>query len=122
MAKDFQDRPAHDEDGSAILFQGSTDAVYDEPVFKPGDRVEFTADYPASSNRDNLAGVGDTGEVVGIAPTRDPLYLVKLDSEPDAKWPLNVSGKYLAPEGSGVRGIQETSTVLIRGTGELRRY
>lgn len=122
MAEDFKDRPAHVKEGSEILYQGSTDAVYDEPVFKPGDRVEFTADYPSSSNRDNLAAAGDTAEVVGIAPTRDPLYLVKLDSKPDAKWPLNVSGKYLAPEGSGLRGKQETSTVLIRGTGELRRF
>lgn len=121
MAKDFQDRPTHDEDGSEILFQGSTDTVHDEPAFKPGDRVEFTADYPANPDRDPLAAAGDTAEVVRIAPTRDPLYLVKLDSKPDAKWPLNVSGKNLAHEGSGLRGIQETSTVPIRGTGELRR-
>lgn len=122
MAKDFQDRSTHHKDGSEVLFQGSADMVYDAPAFKPGDRVEFTADYPANPDRDLLAAAGDTGEVTGIAPTRDPLYLVKLDSKPDAKWPLNVSGKYLAPEGSGIRGVQETSTVLMRGTGELRRF
>lgn len=122
MERDFKDRPSHDEDGSEILFQSSTDVVHDQPVFKPGDRIEFTADHPAVPDRDPLAAAGDTGEVVGIAPTRDPLYLVKLDSKPDAKWPLNVSGKYLASEVSGVRGIQETSTVLLRGTGELRRF
>jgi hypothetical protein len=70
MAKDFKDRLTNDEDRSEILFQGSTDTVHDEPVFKAGNRAEFTADYPAIPDRGNLATAGDTAEVVGIAPTR----------------------------------------------------
>jgi hypothetical protein len=43
-------------------------------------------------------------------------------NSPDAKWPVTASGRYLALEGSGVRCVQTTRTVLIRTTGELRRF
>jgi hypothetical protein len=122
MSNDFNDRPARDADGSEIFFRSSSDTVYDHPVFQPGDRVEFTVDYPDLPGTENIAAAGDAATVVGVNPTKEPNYSLRLDSQPDAKWPVTASGRYLAPEGSGVRGVQTTRTVLIRNTGELRRF
>lgn len=122
MAEDFKDRPTHDEDGAEILFQSSTDSTYDHPIFKPGDRVEFTVDYPDLPGRDNVAAAGDTATVLAINPTKEPSYSVRLDSRPEAKWPTTASGSVLALAGSGMRGKQPTRTVLNRGSGELRRF
>ncbi|WP_353711451.1 hypothetical protein [Arthrobacter sp. K5] len=38
---------------------------------------------------------------------RIPSYLAILDSEPDAKWPRPVAGRYLIPGGPGIRASQE---------------
>lgn len=121
MAKGFKDRPTHEEDGAEILFNSRTDVVHDDPVFKPGDRVEFTVEYPGRG-MEPVAAAGATATVRRINPTRDPSYSVRLDSAPDARWPIVVSGRYLAAEGSGVRGEQTTQTVLDRGSGELKRF
>lgn len=122
MPKDFTNRPARDAEGSEILYQSSSDTVYDDPVFQPGDRVEFTTDYPDLPGRENIAVSGDAARVVAINPTKDPSYSIQLDSQPDAEWPVIAPGRVLAPESSGARGAQTTKTVLIRGTGELRRF
>jgi hypothetical protein len=82
----------------------------------------FALDYPDLEGVEPVARAGDAATVVLVAPMRVPSYLVILDSQPDAKWPRSVAGRYLVPEGSGIRGSQETSTVLIRGTGELKRF
>jgi hypothetical protein len=50
---------------------------------------------------------GDAATVVPVAPMRIPSYLAILDSEPDAKWPRSVAGRYLIPGGPGIRGSQE---------------
>jgi hypothetical protein len=105
-----------------IIFRSSEDTVHDAPLFGEGDRVEFSVDYPALPDAELLARAGDAATVVRVAPTTSVVYEVKLASDPDAKWPLTVAGRYLVPEGSGIRGEQETKTVLVRHTGELRRF
>lgn len=121
MPKAFKDRPTHEEDGAEILFQGSTDVVHDDPAFKPGDRVEFTIDYPGLRNIENVAAAGDAATILALLPGKSPSYSVQLDSEPESRWPRTVAPAALAPEGSGLRGRQKSMTVLNRGTGELRK-
>ncbi|GAB2707715.1 hypothetical protein ACX801_07880 [Arthrobacter bambusae] len=102
------------------IIYASSDNEYARPKFRAGDRIEFTVDF-GPRDEEPYARAGEAGTVVGIAPTKDPVYLVKLDSDPDAQWPRTVSGAYLAPDGSGLRGRQETRTIKNRSTGELRR-
>jgi hypothetical protein len=85
MSNDFNDRPARDADGSEIFFRSSSDTVYDDPVFQPGDRVEFTVDYPDLPGTENIAAAGDAATVVGVNATKEPNYSLRLDSQPDAK-------------------------------------
>lgn len=105
-----------------VIFSGAEDTVHDAPAFGPGDRVEFSVDYPDLPNIDVVARAGEAATIVGICPTKRVTYEVRLDSEPDVKWPRVVAGQYLVPEGSGLRGKQVTQTVLVRHTGELRRF
>jgi hypothetical protein len=122
MSKDFKDRPTRDKKGAEVLFDSSTDMVHDDPIFNAGDRVEFTIDYPSLPNIENVAAAGDAATILAVVPGRSPIYSVRLDSEPESKWPRTVDPSVLAAEGSGLRGRQKTKTVLVRGTGELRRF
>lgn len=104
------------------IFNSREDITYDDPVFGPGERVEFTADYPGMEGRPLIAAAGDAATVLFVNPTRDPSYSIKLDSQPEAKYPHTVSGRWLAPEGSGIRGAQEVLDAVNRSSGELRRH
>lgn len=84
--------------------------------------MEFAIDYPDREGVAPVAKAGEAATVVLVAPMSIPVYNVMLDSEPNAKWPRSIAGRYLVPEGSGTRGLQETASVLIRGTGEPNRF
>ncbi|MBP2269229.1 hypothetical protein J3A64_004769 [Pseudarthrobacter sp. PvP004] len=123
MDMDFPDAPSSpNADGCTTIFSGSRDTIHDAPAFTKGDRFEFALDYPDLEGVEPVARAGDAATVVLVAPMTRPTYNVILASEPNAKWPRTVAGRYLVPEGDGIRGSQETSTVLIRGTGELKRF
>ncbi|MDR6689051.1 hypothetical protein J2Y41_004655 [Arthrobacter sp. 1088] len=61
-----------------------------------------------------MAKAGDAATVVVIAPNGISVYNVLLDSEPAAKWPRSIAGRYLIPKAPGISGGRVPASVLLR--------